>query len=283
MNLFQKLNKENLIELFGVLEEELQLLGIDFYVIGALARDIMITGKYDILIPRATSDVDIAVMIPEYSVYDTLKSNLLKRGFTEDKTKGYRLFYKNFIMLDLLPFGDIEKTDSTVKIYGKEIHTLSVIGLNEIKDYTELIEYSDKKSFKVTTLPSICILKLISWYDKPADRAKDIDDLTFIISKYADINASKIYDNHFDLLSNGWNDDIISPRVLGRDIGSILNSTIKLKDAVINILKENTQDIFSSRLSVLMSQFNHKYSDDNFNILIELLKGINESLTNAKT
>ena len=98
MNLFQKLNKENLIELFGVLEEELQLLGIDFYVIGALARDIMITGKYDILIPRATSDVDIAVMIPEYSVYDTLKSNLLKRGFTEDKTKGYRLFYKNFII-----------------------------------------------------------------------------------------------------------------------------------------------------------------------------------------
>lgn len=281
MELFQKLNKKNYIELFEVLEVELQLLGIDYYVIGALARDIMITGKHNIPVPRATSDIDIAIVIPEYSVYDTLKNNLLKRDFTEDKLKVYRLFYKNNLMLDLLPFGGIEKTDGTVNIYGKELLTLSVMGLNEIREFTEIIEYSDNKSFKVTTLPAICILKLISWYDKPAERIKDIDDFTFIISKYAIINEFKIFDNHFDLLSNGWNDDIISPRVLGRDIGSILFSTIKIKDYVINILIEHTRNIHSSPLSVLMSQFNKKYSDDNFNILKELLKGINESLTNV--
>lgn len=46
MELFQKLNKTELTELFEILEKAFQEFNIDFYIIGGLARDIIITGKY---------------------------------------------------------------------------------------------------------------------------------------------------------------------------------------------------------------------------------------------
>jgi len=278
MELFQKLNKEELIELFKVLEEAFLKFNIDYYIIGALARDIIITGKYDIIIPRKTLDVDIAVMIPEYEIFEELKKQLIYRGFNEHKTLGYRLFYKDIIILDLLPFGGIENSENIVKIYGKELSSLSVLGLNEIKNHTEIIEYSENKSFKVTTLPAICILKLISWNDKPTERIRDIDDFTFILSKYSDIYMDTIFNNHYDLVNGVWEPDIISARVLGRDIGDVLLETPKLKDKILNILTAHSKDEFTSSLAILMCSYNKKYVEENFNILKELLTGIKERL-----
>jgi predicted nucleotidyltransferase len=278
MELFQKLNKEKLVELFDILEDTLRELKIEFYIIGALARDIIITGKYDILIPRKTLDVDIAVMIPEYEVFEELKKQLTEKGFSEHKTLGYRLFYKDIIILDLLPFGGIENSENIVKIYGKELSSLSVLGLNEIKNHTEIIEYSENKSFKVTTIPAICILKLISWNDKPTERIRDIDDFTFILSKYSDMYMDTIYENHYDLINGIWEPDIISARVLGRDIGDVLLKTPILKDKILKILTAHLKDEFTSNLAILMCSYNKKYVEDNFNILKELLIGIKERL-----
>jgi predicted nucleotidyltransferase len=278
MNIFQKLNKEELIDMFDILENTFKEFNIDYYVIGALARDIIITGKYDISIPRSTRDVDIAVLIPYYKVFDNLKKCLVEKGFKEHITKGYRLFYNQSIILDLFPFGDIENKDNVVKIYGREIHNLSVFGFNELKGHTEIIEYSANKSFKVTSLPAICVLKLIAWNDRPSDRLKDIDDIVFIISKYFDIYYEDICNYNYDLLNNIFDPDTVSARSLGRDIAGIIISSLKVKDAILNILKENTNDVHSSKLAVIMCSFNNKYVEDNFNILAELLKGIKERL-----
>lgn len=278
MNLFQKLDKKELIELFENLESSFLKFNIDFYIIGGLARDLIITGKYDITIPRATLDVDIALMIPNYEIFNKLKKNLILNDFKEDKTKGYRFYFKNTIIIDFLPFGGIENSEHTVKIYGKEIHSLNVLGLNELKEYNEILEYDENKSFKVTSIPVICILKLISWNDKPYEREKDIDDFTFILSKYSDIYLEEICNNHYDLLKGGWNNDILSPRVLGREIGVILKNTEKSKVVVLDILKQNTKETDSSKLGILMSRFNKKSIEENCNILIELLKGIEERL-----
>jgi len=276
-DLFHKINKEELIELFKVLEEAFLKFNIDYYIIGALARDIIITGKYDISISRATNDVDIAVLIPNYSVYDNLRKHLKENGFYEHKTEGYRL-YNQTIILDLLPFGDIENSENVVKIYGEEIRELSVLGLNELKEHTEIIEYTDDKSFKVTTLPAICVLKLIAWNDKPAERTDDIDDFVFMLSKYFDMFYKEICNNNYDLLDENYNPDFVSAHCLGRDIANVLNSSVKVKDSILKILKENTNDVHSTRLAVLMSSYNKKYVEDNFNVLKELLIGIKERL-----
>jgi predicted nucleotidyltransferase len=73
MDLFQKLGKEDLKGLFDKLESAFAKYNINFYIIGALARDIMLKGKYDITVPRATGDVDIAVLIPQYDIFQSTK------------------------------------------------------------------------------------------------------------------------------------------------------------------------------------------------------------------
>lgn len=56
-------------------------MGREFYVIGATARDIIIGQLADITSGRKTRDLDIAIAIPEWSVFDEIKEVLIADGF----------------------------------------------------------------------------------------------------------------------------------------------------------------------------------------------------------
>ena len=45
----------------------------------------------------------------------------------------------------------------------------------------------------MATLSGLCILKLVSWKDKPEIRKKDIDDLVNIVEHYFDLESEEIY------------------------------------------------------------------------------------------
>ncbi len=69
---FNKLRFTNLEEILKVLEKALNQLGVDFYLIGALARDIQLKGVHGIESPRATKDVDLAVLVKDIETYRRL-------------------------------------------------------------------------------------------------------------------------------------------------------------------------------------------------------------------
>lgn len=80
------------------------------------------------------------------------------------------------------------------------------------------------------------------------------------------------------MLRGEWNEDVLSPRVLGRDMGNIMKNTDKTKTVLLHILRQNILDSDSSKLAILMSRFNKKSIENNLNILIELTKGIEERI-----
>jgi predicted nucleotidyltransferase len=73
-----KIRQESLSDVFIHLEEQLSKLDINFYLIGAVARDLWVSGIYDIALGRITLDLDLAVLIEDHSQYELLKENLIK-------------------------------------------------------------------------------------------------------------------------------------------------------------------------------------------------------------
>lgn len=88
---------------------------INFYVIGATARDI-IMHIHNEKSGRATLDLDIAVAISDWDKYLLIEKGIVKiEGFEKDYSQKQRFIYHKILRLDIVPFGDIMKEDD--KIY----------------------------------------------------------------------------------------------------------------------------------------------------------------------
>jgi len=258
-------------EIFIPLERTLKKLNIEFYLIGALARDIItIVHKQDPF--TATRDIDIAVMVLSNEEYEVLKKSLIEdENFVQDEKELYRL-HCNGKIIDLLPFGKIESKERTVKLHGKDITTLSVLGLNEVFGFANNVMIDDELQFFVSSFPGLCILKLIAYSERPDIRSKDILDINFIIEKYADMNVEYICKNHADIMDNDWNENL-SARVLGRDMGIILKNENELKNKILDILDSSINDNEDSKIAQLMTS--RKDTEEN---KLEVLKNLREGL-----
>ena len=131
-----RLNFENLRQgifkdVFGALEAGFREFGIDYYIIGAFARDLWLEDNKRLPDRRATLDLDLAIYIAEWQQYDSLKQYLHEvHGFVLDK-EPYRLNSSDGLILDLIPFGGVEKSHQ-VYLDGNPPVQLSVFGTKEV-------------------------------------------------------------------------------------------------------------------------------------------------------
>ncbi len=269
---FSKIRFKNLEEILKVLEKALSEREIDFYLIGAIARDIQLTGKHDIEAPRATHDIDFAILVNEQAGYDQLLDDLKTHYSFEETAEPYRLKYTDDTLIDLLPFGSIESAERVVTLKGRRIEEISVIGLQENQPHTEEVEFEDGFKIQVSSLAGICLLKFFAWECKPYDRVRDINDINFIIEKYAEIYTDEIFAVHDDLLELNW-DTALPPRLLGRHIARILEGQHETKAKLIALLSAQINE--NSLLPELFSRFNRKTLEDNINLIQEIISGVN--------
>ena len=59
-------------EMLSALQRGFQKFGIDFYLVGAVARDVWMSGINKIAPRRTTGDIDFAVMITDKGTYEAL-------------------------------------------------------------------------------------------------------------------------------------------------------------------------------------------------------------------
>jgi predicted nucleotidyltransferase len=87
-------------------------LGIPYFVIGATARDILLEHVYGIASTRATRDIDFAVAVPSWDVFDILKTQLISTGGFIAGEAAHRLLFgmdAGAYPLDLVPFAGVER------------------------------------------------------------------------------------------------------------------------------------------------------------------------------
>ncbi|WP_019991354.1 nucleotidyl transferase AbiEii/AbiGii toxin family protein [Rudanella lutea] len=274
---FEQLRQGNLAELFAVLETELVAQGIDFYLIGAIARDIWLTALHDIEPGRITRDLDLAVLLTNEEQYEHLRDRLIGTGrFIARRDNAYTLVFEDGRPVDLLPFGALSMEQS-VSVAGQGLTTIRVDGFQEVYEAgTESVEI-DNQPFQVCTLAGIVLLKLIAYDDRPEHRTKDILDIGAILRHYFDITEDDIYENHIDLFSdNEFDITLTAARVLGRQMAPIVALSDELRQRIDQIINHQINLGEQSPVADLLVQNSRWSISFALNVLRQLQRGMGE-------
>ena len=276
MNL-SDIRESELKEVFDALEEAFHGSEIDFYLIGAIARNIWYSRGSKSF--RSTRDLDFAVLISNREDYEKVRSYLIEhKSFRATRNNSFIMLSSTGVEIDILPFGQIE-IDDEVTFSGTGLSNIRVNGFMEVyRAGTEDIKLQTGHNFKVATLAGIVLLKLVAFDDRPEIRSKDARDITNIITHYFDLQAEMIYENHADLFAD---EEVslseISATVIGREINKMVAGNEHLHQRLISII---SKQIESNRNS---SFIRNMVSESKGSVIqmIELLKSLLKGIKGA--
>jgi predicted nucleotidyltransferase len=279
INYEQLRQQPEISEMLSALQRGLEKFGIDFYLVGAVARDVWMSGIHKIAPRRTTSDIDFAVLINDKGTYEELKEYLINiEGFNTYKGNVFVLIWKDKAEVDLLPFGAIEDKDGKVIITGLGLTNISLVGFTEVyEEGLPELDLEGKHQFKFCTLPGIVLLKMIAWDDRPEERRDDIKDISDILHHFFDMNDEEIWNNHNDLFEDETADLIhIAAKVMGREMRKIASRNKKLFSRIEGILNSNTNDIRNSKMAAIMIEYFDNTVEENVQLLEQLKQGFIE-------
>ena len=199
-----------------------QALGIDVFVGGAMARDIMLTHVHGQAVRRATRDVDIGLYIDSWERFTMLKNRLTAtEAFFEVHGMSHRMHYlrPGGIPLDLIPFGGVAGEDQTITWPPGHDVVLNVAGFREGLESADLVDLGAGLSIHVCTLPALSVLKLLAWRDRGSENNKDATDFLALAQAYANAgNMDRLYEEEAALLEMAGHDpDLAGAALLGKD------------------------------------------------------------------
>jgi len=260
--------------------------GIDYFVSGALARDLILLHVFGKDTGRATRDVDLGICIDDWGKLDSLKASLIQGGnFTEQAKSAHRLIYRatdtSFgIPLDLLPFGGVENADATIAWPPGMDIVMNVAGFSEACTSALMVEVAERVVVPVTSLPSLAILKLIAWRDRHLETTKDATDFLLIARNYHDAgNTDRLYETESALLqATDFDPEMAGVMLLGKDaaavcltvtaqsIESILTNAQlrqRLIDQILRVTLSSGDAASSSRVDRYLDAFHHGFGSPN--------------------
>ena len=279
INLEQLRLQPEVAEMLTALQRGLTKFKIDFYLIGAVARDVWMNGINNITPRRTTGDIDFAVFISKIGVYENLIEYLIENeNFQPYKGNAYVLIWNNSTEVDLLPFGAIE--DENAKLSGLGLANINLQGFAEVYEIgLPTIDLEGKNQFKFCTLPGIVLLKLIAWDDRPEARRDDIKDICDILNHFFSMYDNEIWENHSDLFSEENADlNYIAARVMGREMSKIAKKNEALFERINKILEANTNNIPNSKMAIIMIEYFENTLEESVILLRQLSLGFTENL-----
>lgn len=270
----------HIIDAIGDIDVAAKELNMQFFLVGATARDVFFSALHDVKTTRASYDVDIAVRVTGWDEVDQLTSKLLENAmFSRAGNIPHRFSYSDSISVDIVPFGPIENPAGSVSWPQQEGNIMSTTGFQEAFDHSVAVQLKPGVEVAVCTPPAMAALKLVVWHEKYPQRNKDAKDILFLMKEYINAgNQARIYDEHRDLAEIDY--ELASSRLLGRDIAKIVSpGTRKM---LLEILGEETKDESHFRLITEMlrgSIENDRQVKPTLDILKQLMLGIQENDT----
>lgn len=268
---YDALQIDGLKEVFIQINETCTKLEIDFFIIGAIARNIWFVENDEEA--RGTKDIDFGVYIPDVNKYSQLKDTLKEEyKYIESSGNDFCLITQDGKQIDLLPFGEIED------IEGDKI-PLTAITFDGFKETFEFglidVNIGDEK-YKSCSIPAVMILKLIAFDDRPEIRGKDAVDIDSICQYYPSIEEEHIWSNYFNLYEEGREHEQVGIMGLGREMKKLTKSNKELEDRLLSIMDKAINE--ESRLLPLMIQNSEKETIEMKRKVFEWLKlGFTES------
>lgn len=152
-------------------------LELEFLVVGAAARDLVIHALQQSTPIRATEDIDIAVAVRIGEQFIELADRLTRKGRSEHTFEVFG------VEVDVVPFGGIEQ--------GREVrfadgYLLDVNGLQEAHATSVPVRMPLGTELRVASAPAQTALKVLAWRDRHHANPKDGLDLRVILAALAE-------------------------------------------------------------------------------------------------
>lgn len=263
-------------DVFDALEEAFAATGVDYYLVGALAKEAWYSrGK---LTSRQTKDVDFAVLVGNQENFEAIKEYLRKnKQFIETASNSFAMISGSGVQVDILPFGEIASM-SEVVVEGKGLTSIKVDGLMEVyQSGTEAVEMGAGHRFQAATLPAIVLLKLIAFDDRPERRQKDARDIADIISNFFTLQANLVYEHHNDLFEHYDPKEplgTVSATVIGREMKAIAAGNPALLERLKSILQTHIEKGEESAFVVNMVTEIRGTVEESVTLLANMLLGL---------
>jgi len=265
---------DGLQEVFIQISETCKELKIDFFIIGAIARNIWYVSNNEN--SKGTKDIDFGVYISDVKKYNELRAELKRKyDYKESAVNTFCLLTKDGKQIDLLPFGEIEQ-EGQVIIEGKGLTTVKLDGFKEVFEFgANEVKIGDEK-YKSCSIPGIMILKLIAYDDRPHMRTKDIDDINSICLYYPSIESDYIWGNHFDLYEGDLEHEEVGVIVLGREMKKLVSTNKNLVERITKIIDQAIEQE-STVLSLMIQDSENETIADKKNIMEKLKLGFTQN------
>lgn len=236
----EKIANPLLVELLKKLTDSFNRMGREFYVIGATARDIIIRQLIDTTSGRRTKDLDIAIAIPDWSVFDEIKEVLVADGFKKSTDMRQRFYYGEY-ELDIVPYG-VAKDDDNIYWPPEEEIAMSVKGFDEVLSEAITVSIDDEFDIRVASLHGLFLLKFNAWLDRNIETSKDAEDMSFILSNYFMANLDRnVYTEVYDW--ENFDEYIVGGYWLARDLLLLLTKEqiVYYKDCIEKELEKDDE------------------------------------------
>lgn len=209
-------------------------LGFPVFLVGAMARIILLENIFGLRAGRATTDVDFAFALDNWEQYRTLKTFLIANAdFEESGHVAHRLLLRlpgleHKFKVDLIPFGGIETSPDTIAWPPDMAVMMNVAGYGDALAAAVTIEVAPGINMAVASLPGIAILKLFAWADRGRENPKDAIDLFLLLRDYHEAgNESRIYEEEGAFLAleaAGYDIELAGAWLLGNDAAVMASS-----------------------------------------------------------
>ena len=195
---------------------------IGFFVVGAMARDLILNCGYGIKAGLATRDIDFGVRVADWQEYERLVDLLRDNNWRGPNQQQHRLVHGSGIPVDLIPFGAIESDDGNIRWPPHFNEVLSVVGFTDA--------YADCWQVRIRRKPSIdihvaspagqALLKLVAWRDRGVIRGgSEAGDLRLLMEHYLDLdNIVRLAEERPDWLDDDFAYPIAGAKLLGVDV-----------------------------------------------------------------
>jgi len=197
-------------------------LNLDFLIVGAAARDILMEHIHHVRAPRMTKDIDIAVCVADWGEYKALTEGLMATGKFAKRAQGQRYDFGGASIIDIIPFGNISGRENRISWPPEHETVMSTAGFRDAYEnaLTCRLGHSPALDVKVAPIPGLAILKLLAWNEGYPEREKDAQDLHFLMRAYQSAGIEdRLYDQEADMLTEeGFDNERAGIRLLGRDM-----------------------------------------------------------------
>lgn len=218
-----------IISVIRPIHEAAATLGFPIFIVGAMARIILMENVFGLARARATADIDFAVALANWEQFKNIKQHLITNsGFEESAGELQRLLIQvpglqHKARVDLIPFGEIEREGSIIAWPPDLQILMNVGGYADAFSSSVAVEIEPGFTVKIVSLPGLAILKIFAWSERGRDSAKDATDLATVLRGYYMVgDENRLFDEASEALEEVGHDwELAGAWLLGRDAASI--------------------------------------------------------------